>query len=82
MNPEELAKKIADLESALDEAYKVYTAIKSKEEDLKLQEEELANRERIVEKEKVISRERKELLDAREKNIEATEARLQRRSQV
>jgi hypothetical protein len=81
MNYEDLAQKLADLTGILKSWSDFANKTQEKASDLDKLQEELENREKIVEKEKVIARDRKEVLDAREKNIEAQEARLQRLSQ-
>jgi hypothetical protein len=73
-----ISKLIADLKSWEDFALKT----KEKSEDIVKMEIELNNRENIVKKETEIARQRKEVLDAREKNIEVQEARIQRLSQT
>ncbi len=80
MNYDDLAKKIDDLATDLKSWSEFASKTKQKDEELTKLSEELKSREAVVEKEKVIARERKEVLDAREKNIEVQEARLQRLS--
>ena len=82
MDYNNLVKKIEDLTLDLKGWSDFALKTKTKDEDLTKLQEELSNREKIVEKEKIIARERKEVLDAREKNIEAQEARLQRLTQT
>jgi hypothetical protein len=82
MNYDDLVKKINDIMINLKSWQDFALKTKEKDEDLTKLEEELSNREKIVEKETVIARERKLVLDAREKNIESQEARLQRLSQT
>ena len=77
-----MVSKIQDLVVELKNWDDLAAKTKEKEADLIKLEEELQNREKIVEKETAIARDRKEVLDAREKNIENQEARLQRLSQI
>ena len=81
MDYEGLIKKIDNLIADFKDWQNFALKTKEKDEDLKKFGEELANREKIVEKETIIARERKLVLDAREKNIESQEARLQKLSQ-
>ena len=82
MNYDDLVKKIEDLMSDLKSWSDFALKTQEKDKDLTKLGEELTNRESIVKKETEIARQRKEVLDAREKNIETQEARLQRLSQV
>ena len=82
INYSDLVKKIQELTVELKSWDDLAAKTKEKEADLVKLEEELSNREKIVEKETAIARDRKEVLDAREKNIEVQEARLQRLSQT
>jgi len=81
MNYDDLVKEIDILVAHLKSWSEFATKTKEKDEELTKFNEELKGREGIIEKEKIIARERKEVLDAREKNIEVQEARLQRLSQ-
>jgi hypothetical protein len=82
MEYNELVKKIEDLTADLKAWSEFAQKTQEKSDDLVKLETELVNRENIVKKETEIARQRKDLLDAREKNIEAQENRLQRASQV
>jgi hypothetical protein len=82
MNYDDLTKKVDEVMGDLKLWLDFATKTKEKSEELTKFDEELKGREKILEKEKIISRERKELLDAREKNIEVSEARLQKYTKV
>jgi hypothetical protein len=77
-----LVKKVNELIAELKIWQDFALKTKEKDKDLTKLQEELTNRENIVQKETVIARDRKEVLDAREKNIEAQEDRLRRIAQV
>ena len=78
MKTEVLINKIEDLLVDLKSWEESARSLEEKSKDVDKLLEELKNRENIVEKEIIISRERKLLLDAREKNVENQEARLQK----